>query len=92
MFNCIHHGKILKANGIPDELVNTTVKYKLYENTQANVPSPDGETDGFEITVEVLQGNTLALYLFTIVLDYAMRQGLKAGNPASFTVEPRESR
>ena len=62
MFNSIHRGKILrilKAHGIPDELVNTIVK--TYENTQAHVLSPDGETDGFEI------GNTLALYLFTVM-------------------------
>ena len=68
MFNSIHRGKILcilKAYGIPDELMNTIVK--MYENTQAHVLSPNGETDGFEITVEVLQGNTLALYLFTIM-------------------------
>ena len=70
MFNSIHHGKMLRilkayAHGIPDELVNTIVK--MYENTQAHVLSPDGETDGFKITAEVLQGNTLALYLFTIM-------------------------
>ena len=68
MFNNIHRGKILpilEAHGIPDELVNTIVK--MYENTQAHVLSPNGETDGFEITAEVLQGNTLALYLFTIM-------------------------
>lgn len=64
MFNSIHRGKmlrILKAYGIPDELVNTIVN--MYENTQAHVLSPDG----FEITEKVLQGNTLALYLSTIL-------------------------
>ena len=68
MFNSIHRGKILrilKAHGIPDELVNTIVK--TYENTQAHVLSPDGETDGFEIIAEVFQGNTLALYLLTVM-------------------------
>ena len=66
MFNSIHRGKmlrILKAYGISDEHVNTIVN--MYENTQAHVLSPDGETD--EIIAEVFQGNTLALYLFTIM-------------------------
>ena len=70
MFNSIHRGKILrilKAHGIPDELVNTIIIVKMYENTQAHVLSPDGETDGFEIIAEVFQGNTLALYLFTVM-------------------------
>ena len=67
MFNSIR-GKMLrtlKAYGISDEHVNTIVN--MYENTQAHFLSPDGETDGFEIIAEVFQGNTLALYLFTIM-------------------------
>lgn len=83
--------RILKAYGIPEELVNAIAK--IYENTQALVSSPDGETDWFEIPAGVLQGDALAPYLFTIVLVYTMRQALKAhGNPAVFTVEPRKRR
>ena len=83
--------KILKAYGIPDELVNAIGK--LYENTRARVLSPDGETDEFEIVAGVLQGDTLAPYLFTIVLDYVMRQALeKNGNNPGFTIEQRRSR
>ena len=80
---------ILKAYGIPEELVNAIAK--MYENTQALVSSPDGETDWFEIAAGVLQRDALAPHLFTIVFDYTMRQALKAhGNPVGFTVEPRK--
>ena len=69
MFNSIHRGKmqrILTAYRISDEHVINTIA-NMYENTQAHVLSPDGETDGFEIIAEVFRGNTLALYLFTIM-------------------------
>ena len=36
--------------------------------------TPDGETDFFEIKAGVLQGDTLAPYLFAIVLDYVLRK------------------
>ena len=45
----------------------------MYENTRAKVITPDGETDFFEIKAGVLQGDTLAPYLFAIVLDYVLR-------------------
>ena len=45
----------------------------MYENTCAKVISPDGETEYFNILAGVLQGDTLAPYLFVIVLDYVLR-------------------
>ena len=33
------------------------------------VRSPDGDTDNFDIAAEVLQGDTVAPYLFIISLD-----------------------
>ena len=93
-FDSIHRGKmlkILKAYGIPDELVKAIAK--MYENTRARVLSPDGETDWFDIIAGVLQGDTLAPYLFTIVLDYAMREALQSNDhPPGFTIEQRRSR
>ena len=62
---------ILRAYGIPEQLVDAIGK--MYENTRAKVTSPDGETDLFELLAGVLQGDTLAPYLFVIVLDYALR-------------------
>ena len=46
----------------------------MYTNTRAKVVSPDGETELFDITAGVLQGDTLAPFLFIIVLDYALRK------------------
>ena len=43
----------------------------------ARVLAPDGETDFFNITTGVLQGDKLALFLFLIVLNYAVRTALK---------------
>jgi len=54
---------------IPDMLVNAIAD--TYTDTKAKVISPDGVTDVFDITAGVLQGDTLAPFLFVIVLDYA---------------------
>ena len=62
---------ILKAYGIPDILVSAI--QSVYEKLKARVTSPDGETDYFKIYAGVMQGDTLAPFLFVIVLDYAMR-------------------
>jgi len=54
---------ILKAYGLPDI---KTHELKFYHQI--------GKTDKFDILADVLQGDTLAPYLFTIVLDYVMRE------------------
>ena len=68
--------RILKAYGIPDELMNAIAK--MCENTQALVPSPDGKTDWFVIPVGVLQGDALSPYLFIIVLHYNYEASVKS--------------
>ena len=93
-FDSIHRGKmmrILKAYGIPPNLLSAIEK--MYTNTMAKVVSPDGETDMFEITAGVLQGDTLAPFLFIIVLDYALRRAV-AGREEElgFTISRRKSR
>ena len=45
----------------------------LYRNTKVKLRSPDGDTDYFDIVVGVLQGYTLAPYLFIICLDYMLK-------------------
>ena len=67
-FDSIHRGKmeeILLAYGIPVETVNAIMI--LYKNTAAIVRLPDGDT--FNITGGVLQGDTVAPFLFIICLD-----------------------
>ena len=64
----------------------------MYLNTRAKVQSPDGEKEEFDILAGVLQGDTFAPYLFTIVLDYVMREATsKAENPG-FTLKKRRSK
>ena len=93
-FDSVHRGKMLKiltAYGIPNtivEAINT-----MYSSTKAVVLSPDGETEAFEILAGVLQGDTLAPYLFIIVLDYVMRMAIREDKDMlGFTVTPRRSR
>ena len=93
-FDSIHRGKmmqILRAYGIPPNLLRAIDK--MYTNTKAKVVTPDGETELFDITAGVLQGDTLAPFLFIIVLDYAMRKALNGREEdLGFTITPRRSR
>ena len=93
-FDSIHRGKmmrILKAYGIPPKLLRAIES--MYTNTKAKVTSPDGETEMFDITAGVLQGDTLAPFLFIIVLDYALRKAISGREEElGFTLTPRKSR
>ena len=93
-FDSVHRGKmmkILRAYGIPNELVDAISL--LYDDRKARVVSPDGETDSFNIVAGVLQGDTLAPYLFAIVLDYAMRQAYNGKEEElGFTLNKRTCR
>ena len=48
----------------------------MYQDTTAKVLNSDGETKPFKILSGVLQGDTLAPYLFIIVLDYVLRKAI----------------
>ena len=92
-FDSIHRGKmkeILLAYGIPEETVNAIMM--LYRNTRSMVRSPDGDTDFFDIIAGVLQGDTLAPYLFIICLDYVLRKALDENPELGFTLKPQRSR
>ena len=93
-FDSIHRGmmmKILKAYDIPTKIlaaINT-----MYQKTRARVITPDGETKYFEIKAGVLQGDTLAPYLFVIVLDYIMRKTYDGKEEQmGFEVQKKQSR
>jgi len=91
-FDSIHRGKlkqIMEAYGIPLRII--TAVCTLYDNTEAKVLSPDGETNFFEIQAGVLQGDTLAPFLFILALDYAMRQATFHPHQTGFTLHPRRS-
>ena len=93
-FDTIHRGKmlkILKAYGIPEIIVDAM--QDSYSEIRAKVTTPDGETDEFEIFAGVLQGDTLAPYLFIITLDYCLRSAIDGREEdLGFTVRPRRSR
>ena len=50
----------------------------------------DGLTDFFKTLIGVLQGDTLAPFLFIIVLDYVLRSCMSFDN--GLTITPRQSR
>ena len=76
-FDFIHRGEveqILLAFSLPKESIATIMM--LYKNTEVNVPSPNEETDYFDILAGVLQRDTLAPYHFIICLDNVLRMSL----------------
>ena len=76
-FNSIHRGKmikILQAYGIPEKLAHAIET--MYQNTKTHVLMPDGDTEQTEIAAGVMQGDTLASFLFFIILNYALRGAL----------------
>ena len=73
----IHRGNmayLLRSYGIPDKLVNAI--HENYYNTISKLYSPDSVSEEFDIIAGVLQGDNLSPYLFTNVLDYALRKAI----------------
>ena len=92
-FDSIHRGKmeqILLAYGLPKETVAAIMM--LYKNTKVKVRSPDEDTDYFDVVVGVLQGDTLALYLFIICLDYVLRTSIDIMKDNGFKLAKERSR
>ena len=56
------------------------------------VRSPDGDTDFFNVVAGVLQGDTLAPFLFILTLDYVLRTSVDKLNSFGFTLEKAKSR
>merc|ERR1712121_612964 len=68
-FDSVHRNhmfKILMAYGIPDT-ISRAVKV-MYDSSSATVVSPDGETEPFFTSTGVLQGDTLAHFLFIMIV------------------------
>ena len=82
---------ILRAYGIPEKIVGAI--NILYTDTIAKVLSADGETEFFKILAGVLQGDTLAPFLFIIVVDYVMRSTVEGYEDLGLTItEGRSTR
>ena len=64
----------------------------LFKNMKVKVYSPDGDTDYFDIVADVLQGDTLAPYLFIICLDYMLRTPIDKMKDNGFKLTRERSR
>ena len=82
--------QILYAYGLPKETVAAIMV--LYRNTKVKVRSQDGDTDYFEIVAGVLQGHTLAPYVFIICLDFVLRTSIDNIKDNSFELTKKRSR
>ena len=91
-FNFIHRGKmeqILLVYGLSKQtLAAITI---LNKNTKVKVCSPDRDTEYFDIVAGVLQGDTLAPYLFTICLDYVLRTSIDKIRENGFELTKKRS-
>ena len=63
----------------------------LNKNTKVEVRSPDGDTEYFDIVAGVLQGDTLAPYLFIICLDYVLRTSIDKIRENGFELKRKEA-
>ena len=92
-FDSIHRGEmeqILLAYGLPEETVAAITI--LYRNTKVKVRSRDGDKEYFDIVAGVLQGDTLAPYLFIICLDYVLRTSIDNIRENGFVLTKKRSR
>ena len=64
----------------------------LYRNTKVKVCSPDGDKEYFDIVAGVLQGDTLAPYLFIICLDYVLRTSIDKIRENGFELTKKRSK
>ena len=78
------------ASGLPKETVTAIMMRD--KNTKVKVRSPDRDTDYFDIVAGVLQGDTLALYLFIIGLDYVLRMSIDKMKDKGFKLAKERSK
>ena len=70
--------------GVPEKLVNAVMC--LYNNTSSKVRVGNTESSSFSTTTGILQGDTLAPFIFIVVLDWVLRMTYKEKEGA-FTVD-----
>ena len=64
----------------------------MHNNPSTFVDSPDGSTKQFVTTAGILQGDTLAPFLFVIVVDYILRQSIDCLDSKGLGIKPTQSR
>ena len=93
VFNSIHRGKmeqIIRVYDLPKNRVMAILM--LYKNTKAMVCSSDGDIDFLDIVAGVLQGVTLASYMFIICQDYILWTSIDLIKENGFTIKKAISR
>lgn len=81
---------ILSSHDIPRKIVKATMS--MYLCTSATVITPDGQSDPFDITAGVLQGDTMSPFLFGKVVDFIMRWTVPTPALASDGKDMRDTR
>ncbi|XP_072018351.1 uncharacterized protein [Amphiura filiformis] len=86
----IKEGKSYGQNGIPpEEIMESNIDGT---DSEAKAMTQDGDTDEFETLAGVLQGDTLAPYLFFIVIEYCLRIAIDGRDERlGFTMKSRKS-
>lgn len=79
----------LEAYHVPEMLVNAILS--IYHNHQTIVRTNDGDTAPFEPSAGVLQGDTLAPFLFDLVIDCIMRQAVDNQRHNGITIGPMQT-
>ena len=82
--------QILLVYGLPKETVAAITI--LYRNTKVKVRSPDVDTEYFDIVAGVLQGDTLAPYLFILCLHYVPRTSIDKIRENGFELTKKRNR
>ena len=82
---------ILVNYGISEEIVNAIAI--MYDNPSSFVQTVDGPTKDLEFftTTGILQGDTLAPYLFVIVFDYLLRQSIDTLKSKGIDIMPSKT-
>ena len=81
--------KILSNYGIPNEIIQAIDV--MYTDSFSFIQSVDGSTEQFATTSGILQGDTLAPYLFIIVVDYILRFTLDPVRTKGIDIKPTSS-
>jgi hypothetical protein len=81
--------EILRLYGLPDKIIEA-IKV-MYTDTSSTVLSTDGETISFPILAGILQGDTLAPFLFIIVVDYVLRISVDSISEKGFKLHRKRS-
>ena len=81
--------EILELYGIPKEII-ATIKV-MYIDTSSTILTTDGETPSFPILAGILQGDTLAPFLFIIVVDHVMRISVDTMSENGYQLRPKRS-